>query len=248
MEKLKDLFNKKIIFTVIIFYVLGVFSYRNNFFPISFIKSTKNTYLQFTKRRSCPVIKNKNKLDDLQEISKIKKFKNIIWGDSLIAGMHDSRLYGVENYIEIGHNSQIVFCALEEIQYIIDFKPKKVIIYLGGNDADGQSWYGPDQASEYYKRIIEKLLANKITPIIHLIHGSTNERNKEYLNSYNDSLEKIAKSKDLKIIPAIKRLSFSDNTKGMLQSNNPLSRDGEHLKPQGYTIWFKHIKKYVKDF
>lgn len=241
-----------ILFPIVsISYIFGVFSFRHDLFPIPQLRSFRNKFLGHNPisktLHNCPVV-DKQKLGELDSISEVMELKNIFWGDSVVEGMHDSRFYNINKYQEVAQSGQIIYCALREINYILNFKPESVLIYIGGNDADGQSWYGPKQAALYYEQVIETLLANKIRPIIHLIHKGSLSRNQDYVTEYNQRLMGLAKRNDIPVIPGMTELSFTKIRSEIKKSNNLYSYDGEHLKPEGYKLWIKHIKKYINDF
>ena len=138
---------------IIIAFLFGMLSgalyYREALFPIpqlaELIYSDGHT--------ECPTTVGR-KLGDLRDISKFNQIDKIFWGDSVVEGMHDSRFYGIQNYQEVAQGGQIVFCAIQEMDLILNLKPDTIIIYLGGNDADGKGWYGPEEAAGYYEEII----------------------------------------------------------------------------------------------
>jgi len=199
-----------------------------------------------SKATLCPCVDEK-KLSELREFSRFVSLKRIFWGDSVVEGVHDSRFLD-SNYVHIGQSGQVVKCALSEVELIIGFKPERVVIYLGGNDADGQSYYAPEEAARYYELIVEKLLQNKITPIIHLIHYASSSRRKDYVEQYNNLLKEIAIRHSITTITASNLLSFSLTRDEIRQANNELTYDGEHLKPFGYKTWFDHIRLQLNDF
>jgi len=242
---------------VIIAFLVGMFSgalyYIEKLFPIPQLMP-----LIYNKGfTDCPTTVVR-KLEDLQDISKFDQIDKIFWGDSVVEGMHDSRFYGISNYQEVAQGGQIVYCALQEMDYLLSLNPDTVMIYLGGNDADGKSWYGPKEAGRYYEEIVDLLLSQDIQPIIHLIHGASLSRNRDYLMQYNKILEDIAKKNNILVVPNVPELSFdvtrdkiqnSVVTKdGVLKNGNLYTYDGEHLKAEGYRLWIPHIGQYVPDF
>ena len=159
--------------------------------------------------------------------------------------MHDSRLYGASRFVDVGHSGQVIFCALNELPFIKSIQPNKVLIYVGGNDADGQSWYGPEDAAAYYRTMLDDLSSSGIEPIVHLIHYASTDRNEEYVTKYNSMIKDYAESKGLHVIPPLNELRFYV-AKGSVDS--PYSYDGEHLKPAGYRLWVSHINKHLSEF
>ena len=237
--------------------VLGALFQKYKPYPYNFLKNYLIGESSTSYGSNCPTTYD-IKLYRTQEISMSNlKIPKIFWGDSLVDDMHDSRFYGVNEFQEIGYGSQIIYCALQEIQTLINFSPQTVLLYIGGNDADGLSWYGPEQAALYYGEMIEILLNNNITPIIHLIHEASLKRDRDYVHKYNELLKELAIQKNLQVIPGLNELSFdvssnnvSNNIDYLCKTNecSIYSYDGEHLKHQGYKIWIDHIKKHIPNF
>ena len=237
-------------------YMIGAISYRLEIFPLTapLRSSVKERLIklirvpQTTLVNVCPVV-DKSKLKALNFMSKNTNIEYIFWGDSVVEGMHDSRYYGVKNFVDIAQGGQIVYCALKEIEYILNLNPKKIIIYLGGNDADGQSSYGPKAAAAYYDKIINILQDNNIEVIIHQIHGASTSRNQDYVLEFNKRIENIGKTKNLKVLPPLAELTFDEDRETIeFLKPNLYSYDGEHLKPDGYKIWIESLKKEINSF
>jgi len=196
----------------------------------------------------CPTV-GKRKLDSIVFASKLNNIDNIFWGDSAVAGMHDSRLYGAKNFADVAQNGQVVYCALQEVDYVTSLNPKRVIIYLGGNDADGATSYGPDKAIEYYSLIVNKLQENGIDVIIHQIHKASSSRDQAFVKKFNSGILKIGQEKDLLVLPPLDELAFDDDKTTIEASkSNDYTYDGEHLKPAGYKLWIEAIQAKVPDF
>tara|TARA_B100001093_G_scaffold509611_1_gene573968 strand:- start:147 stop:929 length:783 start_codon:yes stop_codon:yes gene_type:complete len=244
--------------------ILGMLFQKYKPFPYDLLITSANWITEeariageFKSGYICPVVYDK-KLYRIQDISEEEvQIRKIFWGDSVVSDMHDGRFYGMDSYQEIGFGGQVIYCALQEIQLLLNFSPKMVVIYIGGNDADGQSWYGSEQAALYYSEIIDILLENNIIPIVHLVHEASLTRDRNYVKDLNNRLRQLASERSLKVIPDMKELSFS--RLNVEVSNNldyhckeancsGYSYDGEHLKHDGYKAWIEHIKKYIPDF
>ncbi len=200
-----------------------------------------------TPPRQCPVV-NVRKLDEIRDILQHAEIEDLFWGDSVVEGMHDSRLFGVSNFLEIGHSGQIVFCAMNEIPFVMSAKPKRVMIYLGGNDAFGQSWYGPDDAADYYNYMVDTLAGVGIEVIVHQIHHASYDRNPLYVARFNERIAEHAESLGLLVIPPMDELKYALSRQHIRDYPLKTTYDGEHLKPDGYRIWIDHIRQYVPDF
>jgi len=223
------LFLFLIIFSVGV--LVGALSYRQRLF----LPQINEILNKIDESDKCLSV-NSEKLLELKTISQFAESKKIFWGDSVVEKMRDSRFYSID-YQDIAKSGLIIYCALQEIEYILNFNPDTVLIYIGGNDADGQSWYDSVEAGKYYEEIIDILLSENIQPIIHLIHEGSLSRNKEYVREYNEILENIAKEKNVLLIPNLPELS-----------SDLYSYGGEHLKPEGYQLWFSHINQYISNF
>ena len=129
------------------------------------------------------------------------------------------------------------------MDYVIAMEPETVLIYIGGNDADGQSWYGPQEAASHYAEILDRFLENRITPIVHLVHEASTSRNREYVQTFNRLVAEAARERSLSVVPDLKALSFDESREVVETLNSPLTYDGEHLKPGGYVLWAEHIKQ-----
>ena len=226
-------------------YVWGVMSFRGGLFPIPQLKwIIYNDRIGLAPTKACPRV-NPKKLAELEKLSRTIEIENIFWGDSVVEQMHDSRLYGLSEFLEIAQGGQVIYCALQEIDYILSFNPKNVLIYLGGNDADGVR-YDSSQALLYYEHIVDKFLERNINPIIHLVHKASRVRDRLYVEQLNSGLTIMAKTRNLQVIPSLDEFSSDQLPEQIVES--PSSRytyDGEHLTPEGYQLWIAHIKKYV---
>ena len=200
-----------------------------------------------TPPRQCPVVEPR-KLNAVRNMLQNTQIDHIFWGDSVVEQMHDSRFFGVSNFVEIGHSGQIVFCAMNEIPFLIAAQPRRVMIYLGGNDADGQSWYGPDDAADYYNQMVDALVAANIQVIVHQIHYASFDRNPLYVDRFNQRIGEHAESLGLLIIPPLDALRFARSREHIRAHPPRTTHDGEHLKPDGYRIWIEHIRQFVPDF
>lgn len=185
------------------------------------------------------------------------------FGDSVAEGVYDSRVIGA-NAVDIGFSGLTVRCALEDFSTISKLSSERMIIYLGGNDADDflvdgrpllrlqRSLYPDDpavaanQIADLYEIFVTKLMAAGIEPIIHGIHlGGPWRRSRPFLEVFNRRLREIADARSLIFIPPVDVLSFAtlDDV-----GRSTLSFDGEHLRYDGYVVWRDHIRQFVRDF
>ena len=81
------------------FYLLGIFTYKTELFPLNVYRTIFDKNRNFT---LCPVV-NPSKLRILEKIFETEaKVENLIWGDSLIEDMIDPNLYGLKDFASIG--------------------------------------------------------------------------------------------------------------------------------------------------
>ena len=166
-------------------------------------------HMEPTYEDKCPVVREQ-KLLELHTASQTVRLEKIFWGDSVVEFMHDSRLYGLD-FVDVAQSGQNVFCAKGEMDYVIAMEPETVLIYIGGNDADGQSWYGPQEAASHYAEILDRFLENRITPIVHLVHEASTSRNREYVQTFNRLVAEAARERSLSVVPDLKALSFDES-------------------------------------
>ncbi|MDC1146533.1 hypothetical protein OAS84_01900 [Candidatus Pelagibacter sp.] len=180
------------------------------------------------------------------EFFSYKKIKNIFIGDSVIDGAWSEGLFNL-NYTLIAKSGMTIDCTIIIVDYIKKIEPKNVIIYLGGNDADGASNYGVDDAINKYQIFLSEL--NKIISIekIYLlgINYSTEKkgRSSEYVKNLNDFFESVGENeKKIIYIESFEKLDFRKKL------NLELTYDGEHLKYHGYKEWFTYLSKKIDNF
>ena len=173
-----------------------------------------------------------------------KKIDNIFIGDSVVQELYSTKLFNL-NYDVIAVNGATIDCSKIMLGYIKKIQPKNLIIYLGGNDADGTSNYNSDRASKLYIKFISEL--DQINSILNIYiiginYGLPSRRNSDYVQNLNKNLKKIENKRNIFYIDSFKELDFRN------KSYSDLSYDGEHLTYLGYEKWFNYLSNKIEDF
>lgn len=227
-----------LIFVFLFLFLYGVLVGHYKIFPYENLKYLKDKFF---------IIENDNEWLQSKCKKHLKKFiffnqldavgitENLFIGDSVVEGLWSENFFKVE-YTKIASDGNIVECLNIIGDSIIELSPKNIIIYLGGNDADGQGRQNVDELSKTYKKFILKLRDIGSTVVIHGINlGSPLERNYDYVFKLNKKLKDIAHETNSYYLDPYELLKFDKN----IQFD--LSYDGEHLKALAYEKWFNYI-------
>ena len=223
---------------IILSFIYGMSVVRYAIFPFYQIRYIKhlvtgqsNTFIE----ENCE--RHEQKTQFFSEIS--KSVDNIFFGDSVVDGFWSENFFNI-NYTKIASSGCIIECLESIGDNIINLNPKNILVYLGGNDADGQGRLGPTESFKIYKEFILKLLKKNVNVVILGINiGDDSRRNKEYVLELNKLFKEFSISMDITYIPPFESLDFSMNKENL----NSLSYDGEHLKSKGYQIWLSYINE-----
>ena len=173
-----------------------------------------------------------------------KNYNNIFIGDSLVEEAYSSKIYDL-NYELIGVSGATIDCTEIISKYINIINPKNVIIYLGGNDADGQSNYDSEKAFLIYKNFVKVLNNIKSIQKVYIVgvnYGLPSRRDINYVVNLNSRLKKIQNETKVFFVDSFDELDFTN------KSFQELSYDGEHLNYYGYEKWFDYLSDNIKDF
>ena len=246
---------------------LREFYISNNFFFKDFLKVKKIDKIKIDKIKIDKQKKNiKNKKDNKEKEVKEKKIcrnpeinrnlhrrfnlfsnkkkDNIFIGDSIVLGANSPNLFNL-NYDLIGVDGAIVECAQFMVKYINKIQPNNLIIYLGGNDADGASKSNVDKVSQLYKEFVEDLKKIESISKIYIIginFALSPTRDMKYVTDLNKSLKEISDGKKIIYINSFEVLNFN---KKRIEVIKKLSQDGEHLNYEGYRIWFNYLNNHI---
>jgi lysophospholipase L1-like esterase len=227
-----------LIFIFCSLFLFGVLVGHYKIFPFENLKYFKNQFLILEKdndwlKRTCN--KHDKKFSFFNQLDNNVNTNNLFIGDSVVEGLWSENFFNVA-YTKIASDGNIVECLNIIGDNIILLSPKNVIIYLGGNDADGQGRQNVEDLYKTYKKFILKLNNVGSTVVIHGIHlGFALERNQEYVTELNKKLEMIALETNSFYLDPYELLDFKKDI------DFDLSYDGEHLKAFAYERWLNYI-------
>ena len=184
-----------------------------------------------------------------------EKINNIFIGDSLVVNAHSTKLFKL-NYERIAVRGVTIDCSKIMLGYIQKIQPKNLIIYLGGNDADGQSNYDSNKASEIYSKFVNDLKKIDSISKIYLIginKGLPSNRDINYVLNLNKNIKNLRDDTKVLYIESFEELNFKQQTLFVddvtaATTPNQLSYDGEHLRYLGYKKWFNYLNSYIPNF
>ena len=246
---------KKIIITfsicIILFLIGGEFHYRE-IFPYGGGLRNKLELLKKPKSKNTEICTNLRyrKIEFEFFLSKVKsggKIDYLIIGDSVADGAHSPKLFNIK-YDIIATDAATVGCLDHFIHYVKKINPSILIIYLGGNDADGQGIQSYEEAARTYIKFIEEITNNKNKVYALGVNiGVPWRRNNEYVRNFNKLIKEDINKLNLnnvKYIETFDGLNFENTSKEKIKKS-VLTYDGEHLKYKGYIDWFKYIDKKI---
>lgn len=170
--------------------------------------------------------------------------ERIFIGDSVVEMMWDNDIFKT-NYRRLADSGNIIECLPSLTESVLSLNPKKVLIYLGGNDADMAGRQSPEQAAATYRKFVETLAGRGVTVSILGVHlGTERRRNRPFVTELNERLQRIAADLRVQYIPPLEAFDFG----AAAVTGNPLTYEGEHLTYDGYKTWFDHLRKHVEDF
>jgi hypothetical protein len=240
--------NKKTlipIFLIIIFLLGGEFAKRNIFpYGIGLRTFLPDIIKISQEKKSIPFCPQKKRLINKLKFFSYEKIENIFIGDSVVDGAWSEKLFNL-NYTLVAQSGATIDCLTIFIDYIKKIEPKNVIIYLGGNDADGSSNYGSDIGINYYSKFLTELKEIKSITKIYLIginYSTTARRSSEYVKHLNDYFKNAEDGKRIIYIENFEKLDFREKL------NFEFTYDGEHLRYLGYKEWFTYLSEKIDNF
>ena len=239
--------------SIFFFIIGGEFHYRE-IFPYGGGIRNKLTFLKkpkIIKNKLCSNLKYRKIEFEffLDKVSSGGKIDYLIIGDSVADGAHSPKLFNIK-YDIIATDAATVGCLENFIDYVIQINPKNLIIYLGGNDADGQGIQNFTEASKTYLKFImnfHKYNSNSKIYALGVNIGVPWRRDNNFAKNFNDQIKEGVKkinSENIKYIESFQGLNFKNATKKQIEASR-LTYDGEHLKYQGYVNWFKYLNKEI---
>jgi lysophospholipase L1-like esterase len=184
------------------------------------------------------------------EIGKYQNYKSrqadiVMLGNSITHGINWNELLDRKSISEQGIPSDITEGVLNRLEYVYRVKPQICFIMIGVNDIF--SWIPTDTVFANYKKIIEKLKAHNIIPVIQSvlyageIQQSADNRNVE-IKKLNKMLFNYSKNNNIEYLNLNRKMSRSN----FLKSN--LTFDGIHLNGEGFKVWGREVDKVLRKF
>ena len=181
----------------------------------------------------------------LYDIYKTESADVVMLGNSITYGINWNELLGRGKIVNRGIGSDIVEGFLNRLKYVIKLHPKLCFIMGGINDIYNDT--PVDLNFQHYKKIIEILKENNITPIVQSTlyvsikwHGYE-DKNPE-VRKLNELLYEYSKKNKVDFIDLNLRLSRD----GILIEK--YTRDGVHLNAEGYKIWGEEVDNILKKY
>ena len=238
---------------LIFFLVGGEFHYRE-IFPYGGGLRNKINFLKKKKLPNTELCTNlKYRITEFEFfLSKVQsggKIDYLIIGDSVADGAHSPKLFNIK-YDIIATDAATVGCLVYFLDYVKQINPTHLIIYLGGNDADGQGTQNFTEASKTYLEFIKKFKETSVKSQIYALGvnvGVPWRRDNNFVKNFNKLIKTGVEdfnSNEIAYIESFDGLNFENATKENIFASN-LTYDGEHLKYQGYVNWYKYLDKKI---
>jgi lysophospholipase L1-like esterase len=203
-----------------------------------------------------PFIYNTTKIvDNLKPITKLISFTV---GEKLPSQQHNN--YAVMNFGRSGYNSKEL---LGQMQTILDYKPKLVILLIGTNDvAYKKKWQTPEQFAIHYKNICTllqkaqtKVILVTLPPCVEEVankHIKASPVEKAQLNNrikkMNEYIKNFGKEFNFAVFDYHKFFTGDLTSKNSIMRvpDNSKGNDGIHPNEAGYEIMAKELCKIIK--
>ena len=236
--------SKKIVVSIIVIILMFVFlliniNSKNELSAKCYKKGDVHTVPRY---RNNP---NYNHQLSLYDIYKTESADVIMLGNSITYGVNWNELVGRDGIVNRGIGSDIVEGFLNRLKYVIKLHPKLCFIMGGINDIYNDT--PVDLNFQHYKKIIEILKENNITPIVQSTlyvsikwHGYE-DKNPE-VRKLNELLYEYSKENEVDFIDLNLRISRD----GILIEK--YTHDGVHLNAEGYKIWGKEVDNVLKKY
>lgn len=180
----------------------------------------------------------------------ISKKDFVFLGNSITAGADWAKLLNLPNAKNRGISGDITFGVLERLEEVIAAKPAKVFVLIGINDVSRNV---PDSLIlRNYKTIISRIKAgSKKTRIYFYTLLPVNSSFDKFKNHYGKDGHILWLNSEIRKL-ADKKVTVIDLYPHFLDAENhlkaELTKDGLHLKPEGYQVWAEVLRKggYLK--
>ena len=229
------------------------------FFFIAFlVTSTSTSFAQTTKKQKAvrDSLRYKSNVVYDQQIAlydlyKLRQADIVMLGNSLTHGAAWNELLGRTNVVERGIPGDGLDGYMARMNYVLKLNPKIVFVMGGVNDI--YNWVPVEELFSVYIRIIEKLKAKNIIPVIQSTTYATKDYGKDFgikpetnfgRNREVDKLNKLlfdyAKRNSIDYIDLVSQISTKD---GYLRPE--LTLDGIHFKSEAFKIWAREVEKVL---
>jgi lysophospholipase L1-like esterase len=126
------------------------------------------------------------------------------------------------------------------------YHARQIVIYSGENDLAYDKTATPDTVIKRFKILFSKIRAMDTRVPVTYVSMKPSPSRKNLMIAYEDANELIRR-----FLKSQKRTSFVDVYHKMLDANgNPMKElflaDSLHMKPNGYILWQKEMKSYLK--
>ncbi len=212
-------------------YAYGIISVKFDLFPYANLRGLYHS-------------ENLSYLNNWRYMDQLKFYENFIPRDTDVVMLGDSLVHGANwnsllpvSVVNQGIQGDITEGAINRLDLVFKFKPKKVFIMLGVNDIN--LGMPVEKIFENYKTIINSTLERKITVIIQSTLLTSNNKWNKNIEDLNLKLAAYCKEVgvafiDLNAVLALSGLSFSE-----------LHYDDVHLRSIGYILWRNEILKHI---
>lgn len=189
------------------------------------------------------------------QVALFESYKNsssdiIFLGNSITAHAQWAELLKNPHVKNRGISGDITFGVLQRLKEVTEGTPAKVFLLIGINDISRNI---PDELiinniDEIVSRIKSaspktKVYLQTILPVNNSFTKFKNHYNKdEHIATVNSGIKLIAKKNGSTLIDSHQLFLGSD---GRLEKN--YTHDGLHLTAEGYSLWAKTLKKYIRE-
>jgi lysophospholipase L1-like esterase len=231
--------NKYKILSLILFVILLIVGYKENYIPRLKQKIFPDTSLVYFKNK--PYYKEKLSKYDIYN----KQADIVMLGSSLTDDIDWNELLNRGDVINRGIGAEIIATMLDRMPYVLKVKPKICFVECGINDIDNNI---PLTTSiQQLGQVVELLQKDSIkvvlTAVTYLANIAPNyKKRNEKITAFNSELYKLALQKNCVVV--------NNNTK--MSPNNLLRKDlckydGLHYLPAAYLLWKEEIEKVLKE-
>ena len=185
-----------------------------------------------------------------------RKHGIVFLGDSVIEGINWTEFYDNLDIRNRGIGGDWTGGVLSRLDEILDLEPRKIFIYLGGNDLYHKYEYKNkrnterdiEKIIENYKKILVSISDRLPQTKIYIISSIPLNHSWKYvvvtdeeIRALNDRLKQLSKESGGIYVDLYSKLKTKDNELSIRYTT-----DGLHLNSKGYLIFKKVIDPYIK--